>query len=240
MRGIGTIVNVAAILAGSGIGMLLKGGMKKNYQDTIMQSLGIATIFVGITGVLEGMLVVVDGKMSVQGTLLLVLSLVGGGILGEFLDIEGKLERFGEWLKTVFHAEGNARFVEGFVTTSLIVCIGAMAIIGALEDGLNGDPNTLFVKSVLDFAIVIVFASALGSGCLFSAIPLALWEGGITAISAYIAPFLDDALISDLSFVGSALIFAIGINLLFDKGIKVGNLLPALLGPILYLIFSCG
>ena len=120
------------------------------------------------------------------------------------------------------------------MTTSLVICVEAMAVVGSLEDGLNGDPSTLIIKSALDFAIVIVFASTLGSGSLFSAIPIAVWEGGITAAAVFIAPFLSNALVTDLSAVGSVLIFGVGVNLLFDRGIKVGNLLPALLGPVIY------
>lgn len=237
MRGLGTLINVLAVLAGGGIGLFLKGGMKQRYQDTMMQALGLATIFVGIVGALQGMLTVTDGALGSQGMLLMVLSLTLGGIAGEFLNIELGLERFGEWLKKKAHAENNARFVEAFVTTSLVICVGAMAVVGSLEDGLNGNPSTLIIKSALDFAIVIVFASTLGIGSLFSAIPIAIWEGGITAAALFVAPYMSDALITDLSAVGSVLIFGVGVNLLFDRGIKVANLLPALLGPVLYHIF---
>lgn len=237
MKGIGTIINVLAVLAGGGIGLVLKGGMKQRYQDIMMQALGLATMFVGMVGALQGMLTVEDGTLGSQGTLLMVLSLTVGGLAGEWLNIELALERFGEWLKKKAHAEQNARFVEAFVTTSLVICVGAMAIVGALEDGLTGDPSMLVIKSALDFAIVIVFASTLGIGSLFSAIPIAIWEGGITVAAVFVAPFLNDALITDLSAVGSVLIFGVGVNLMFDKGIKVGNLLPALLGPVLYHIF---
>lgn len=234
MKGLGTIVNVAAVLAGGGIGLLLKGGMKQRYQNIMMQALGLATMFVGMVGALQGMLVVSEGGLGSRGTLLMVLSLTVGGVAGECLNIEQRLEQFGEWLKKKVHAEQNARFVEAFVTTSLVICVGAMAVVGSLEDGLNGDPDMLIIKSALDFAIVIVFASTLGAGSLFSAIPIAVWEGGITAAAVFIAPYLSDALIGDLSAVGSVLIFGVGVNLLFDKGIKVGNLLPALLGPVIY------
>lgn len=234
MKGLGTIINVLAVLAGGGIGLLLKGGLKERYQNTMMQALGLSTMFVGIVGALQGFLTVQSGTLGSQGTLMMVLSMVIGGLVGEFLNIELALERFGEWLKKKAHAEQNARFVEAFVTTSLVICVGAMAVVGSLEDGLNGNPNTLIIKSALDFAIVIVFASTLGSGSLFSAIPIAVWEGGITAAAVFVAPYLGDALITDLSAVGSVLIFGVGVNLLFDRGIRVGNLLPALLGPVIY------
>ncbi|MCD8249542.1 MAG: DUF554 domain-containing protein [Lachnospiraceae bacterium] len=233
MKGLGTIINVLAVLAGGGIGLVVRGGMKQRYQDIMMQALGMATIFVGIVGALQGMLTVEDGSLGSQGTLLLVLSLTIGGLVGEFLNIEEKLEQFGEWLKRKVHAEQNARFVEAFVTTSLVVCVGAMAIVGALEDGLNGDASMLIIKSALDFAIVIVFASTLGVGSLFSAIPIAIWEGGITLAATLIAPFLSDALITDLSAIGSVKIYVVAVKINFERKIRVGNLLPALLGPVL-------
>ncbi len=234
MKGLGTFINVLAVLAGGGIGLFLKGGMKQRYQDIMMQALGLATMFVGIVGALQGMLTVEGAGLGSRGTLLMVLSLSIGGVAGEFLNIELMLERFGEWLKKKVHAEHNRRFVEGFVTTSLVICVGAMAVVGSLEDGLTGNPGTLIIKSALDFAIVIVFASTLGAGSLFSAIPIAVWEGTLTAAAVLVSPFLSDVLIADLSAVGSVLIFGVGVNLLFDKGIKVGNLLPALLGPVVF------
>lgn len=237
MKGLGTILNVIAIVVGGGLGLIFKNGLKQHYQDTMMQALGLSTIFVGLMGAIQGMLVYENGSFGSQGTLLMVLSLAIGAIIGEFLNIERKLEQFGEWLKKKAHAENNAKFVEAFVTTSLVVCVGAMAIVGALEDGLTGNYSTLLIKSVLDFAIVIVFASTLGIGSLFSAVPIALWEGGITIMAVFVAPFMSEILIRDLSMVGSVLICGVGINLLFNRGIKVANMLPALLGPILYHIF---
>ena len=234
MKGLGTFINVLAVLAGGGIGLFLKGGMKRRYQDIMMQALGLATMFVGIVGALQGMLTVEGAGLGSRGTLLMVLSLSIGGVAGEFLNIELMLERFGEWLNKKVHAEHNGRFVEGFGTTSLVICVGAMAVVGSLEDGLTGNPGTLIIKSALDFAIVIVFASTLGAGSLFSAIPIAVWEGTLTAAAVLVSPFLSAVLIADLSAVGSVLIFGVGVNLLFDKGIKVGNLLPALLGPVVF------
>lgn len=237
MKGLGTILNVIAVIAGGGLGLMLKNGLKQRYQDTLMQALGLATIFVGTIGAVQGMLTFENGVFGSQGTLLMVLSLAIGAVLGELLNIELALEHFGEWLKEKAHAQGNARFVEAFVTTSLVVCVGAMAVVGALSDGLNGDPSTLIIKSVLDFAIVIVFGATLGVGSLFAAIPIAIWEGGITITAVFVAPFMSEAMISDLSMVGSVLIVGVGINLLFQRGIKVANLLPALLGPVLYHLF---
>lgn len=237
MKGLGTIINVIAVITGGGLGLLLKNGLKQHYQDTMIQALGLSTIFVGLMGAIQGMLVLENGTFGTQGTLLMVLSLAIGSVIGEFFNIELQLERFGEWLKKKAHAQNNTKFVEAFVTTSLVICVGAMAIVGALEDGLTGNYSTLLIKSVLDFAIVIVFASTLGIGTLFSAIPIAIWEGGITIASVFVAPYMSEVLIRDLSMVGFVLICGVGINLLFNRGIKVANLLPALLGPIIYHMF---
>ena len=166
--------------------------------------------------------------------MLVVFSLVIGGLIGEALNLDRALNRLGEWLKKTAHMGGDKRFVEGFVTASLVVCVGAMAICGSLEDGLNGDPQTLFVKSVLDLVIAAVFASVYGVGVAFSALSVGVLQGSITMCAVLIAPYLSDALITDLSGVGSVLILAVGVNLLFPGKCRVANLLPALLVPVGY------
>ncbi len=234
MIGLGTIVNVAAVVAAGVLGVLLKGGIKQKYQDTVMGVLGIATMFIGASGTLQEMFVVENGKLSAQGTMLLVLSLIIGAFIGEFLNIEAKLEKVGEWLKNKVKAKNDTKFVDGFVNSTLVICVGAMAIVGSLQDGLTGDHSTLFVKSALDFAIIIIFASTLGVGTIFSAVPLGLYQGAITVFAGVISPYLSDTLVSNLNLVGSAMIFAIGVNLAFGKKFKVGNILPGLLIPVIY------
>ena len=234
MIGLGTIVNVASVIAAGFIGVLVKGGIKERFQSTIMGVLGISTMFIGASGTLQEMFVIENGSISTQGTMLLVLSLIIGAVIGEFLNIEAKLEKVGEWLKNKVKAKNDNKFVDAFVNSTLVICIGAMAIVGSLQDGLTGDHSTLFVKAALDFPIVLIFASTLGIGAIFSAIPLGLYQGAITLFAGFISPYLSDNLISNLTLVGSAMIFAIGVNLAFGKKFKVGNFLPGLLVPVVY------
>lgn len=233
MVGTGTIVNVAAVIIGGGIGMLVRGGIKQRFQDILMQALGLSTLFIGVSGALKGMFTVNGEGLETGGTMVLILSLVLGALIGEGINIEKQFERFGEWLKRKVKSSGDSRFVEGFVTASLVICVGAMAVVGSLQDGLTGDASMLYTKSILDFVIVLVLASALGKGVLFSALPLGILQGSITLFAGVIAPVLSDRMIDNLSFIGSALIFCVGINLCFGKKIKVGNLLPALVIALL-------
>ena len=232
--GLGTIVNVAAILAGSALGLLLRGGLKERFRDIMMQACGLATMFIGMAGAFEMIFTVEGGSLKAGATMLIVLSLVIGGFFGELINIEKGLDTVGEKLKKAVHSGKDNRFVEGFVTASLVVCVGAMAICGPLEEGLTGNSQTLFVKAILDFVIVAVFASVYGVGVLFSALSVGVYQGLITLFAKLIAPFMSDMLIANLSGVGSVLIFAVGVNLLFPKKIRVGNLLPALLIPVIY------
>lgn len=237
MKGLGTLVNVLAVLAGSGLGMLIKTGLKRRFRDILMQACGIATIFLGISGALAGLLTVENGAVSTQNTMLLIFSLVLGGLAGEALNIEAGMEALGERLKRLVRDKSDSRFVDGFVTASLVICVGAMAIVGSIQDGLTGDHTLLFSKSLLDFVIVMVFAATFGLGVMFSALPLGILQGGITLAAALVAGFLSEALISDLSCVGSVLIFCVGLNVAFNAKIRVGNLLPALLVPVLWALF---
>lgn len=239
MIGIGTIINMTAILIGSTIGMFLQNGLKERFRNTIMTALGLSTMFIGITGALSGIFSIEGGKLNTNHTMLMIISLTMGALLGELIDIETRLERMGELCKKTLRVSGKKgeNFVEGFVNSSLLVCVGAMAIIGSLQDGLTGDASMLFAKSILDGIAMIIFASTLGVGVYFSAIPLGIYQGSITLSAKWIQPYLSDQLISNISFVGSILIFAIGINLVFGKKIKTGNLLPAIIIPILYELF---
>ena len=234
MIGLGTIINTAAVVAGGLLGMLLKNGIAKKFENILMQALGLAIIFIGAGGVLEYMLVVESGGISTQGTMLLIFSLVIGCLVGQWLDIEARMETLGIKLKQAVRIKNDNQFVEGFVAASLVICIGAMAIVGALEDGLQGNPSTLIAKAILDAVIVMVFASSYGKGALFSAIPVGLWQGSITLFARFLEPLLTDVIISDLSFVGNALIFCVGINLAFGKRFRVGNMLPSLFFVVLF------
>ena len=232
MIGLGTIVNTAAVILGGVLGMLLKNGIAKRFEKLLMQSLGLATTFIGIGGVLKYMLVIENGSITTQGTTLLIFSLVLGCLLGEWVDIESKMEKIGIKLKAKAKIKNDNRFVDGFVNASLIICVGAMAIVGSMQDGLSGDFTMLLAKSLLDFVLVTILAAAYGVGVAFSAIPILVYQGAITLIAACFGSVISDVLIEELSFVGSALIFCVGANLVKEKTFKVANMLPALLVPI--------
>lgn len=234
MFGIGTLVNTAAVIAGSGLGLCLHKGLKKELEHALMCGCGVATIFIGIAGTLQGMLKIQDGGLETKGSMLLIFSMVLGSLLGELIGIEKRMDAVGERLKSLFHAENDNRFVEGFVNTSLIICVGAMAIVGSIQDGLSGDASMLIAKAVLDFVIVVVLASTYGIGVMCSAIAIFVYEGLLTFIARFAGSFIGEALIADLSYVGSALIFCVGINIAFGKKFRVGNMLPALLIPVVY------
>lgn len=239
MPGIGTIINCAAVILGAVLGILIKGGLAKRFEETILSAIGLAVIFIGLGGALSGFLTIADGTLATQYTMLMVLSLVLGAVLGEALDIEERLAHLGAWIQGKVPAKyaGNT-FVEGFVTASMLFCVGAMAIVGSLEDGLNGDPSILFAKSVLDGISALLFAASLGVGVAVSAVPLLIYQGTITLLAQILRPLLTETLILQLSCIGSILIFSIGINMIFGKKIKVGNLLPAIFLPIFFALLK--
>lgn len=231
MVGLGTIANVSGIIAGGLIGLLLKNGLKQRYQDAVVKALGLSTIFIGAVGVLPGMLVVENGRLSgvsMWETLAMIVSMALGALVGEWINLEDKLERLGAWLKKKATRGEDSTFIQGFVTASLTVCIGAMAIVGSIQDGLMGDPSVLFTKTILDTFIIIFFAAAYGKGAIFSALPVGVLQGTVTACAVLLAPIFSDAVIASLSYIGSILIFCVGVNLSFGQKFKVANMLPAL------------
>jgi uncharacterized membrane protein YqgA involved in biofilm formation len=239
MHGLGTIVNTLTILVGSTVGILIKGGLPKRFEETIFSAVGLAVMFIGLGGALSGFLVIKNGALSTQYTMLMVLSLVLGAVIGESLNIERRLDHLGDWIKGKMPKKlaGNT-FTDGFVTASMLFCVGAMAIVGSLEDGLNGNFSVLFAKSVLDGITSVLLASSLGIGVAVSAAPVLIYQGGITLLSQVLRPMLSETLISQMSCVGSILIVAIGVNMLFGKKIKVGNLLPAIFLPIIFALLK--
>ncbi len=238
MTGMGTLVNTGAVIAGGIAGTLLRSGIPEKYKKTVMQAIGLSVMFIGISGTIKEMLVIAAGnKLDRQFIMLMIFSLVLGGLTGEFLKIEKRLENIGVWFQSKIPAREGA-FAEGFVTASLVYCVGAMAIVGSLEDGLSGNPSTLYAKAILDGVSAVVFAATMGIGVAFSAIPVLAYQGAITLLAGVIKPWLNDIVISQMSLVGGILIFAIGINLLELKKINVGNLLPAVFIPVLYFILK--
>ncbi|MBQ9112354.1 MAG: DUF554 domain-containing protein [Clostridia bacterium] len=234
MSGLGTIVNVIAIIVGGCIGLLFKGGLKERFRDILVQACGLAVIFIGAAGAFEMIFTVEGNKLTSGSTMLIVISLVLGGLVGELINIEKGLDSIGEKLKKLVKAGGDNKFVDGFVTASLVFCVGAMAICGPIDEALTGDSTTLYIKSILDMIMVMVLASVYGIGALFSALAVGVYQGIFTVFGVFIADFMTDSLIVSLSGVGSVLIFAVGVNLLWPKKIRVGNLLPALLVPVIW------
>ena len=228
MYGLGTIINTAAIVAGGFGGALFGRFLKENVQDTLTKCCGVSTLFIAVTGALEQMLTVENGAVVSHGAMLVIGCLTSGAVIGELLDLEGAFERFGEWLKQKTGNAKDKRFVDAFVTASLTVCIGAMAIVGSIEDGITGDYSILATKSVLDFIIIMVMSCSMGRGAVFSAIPVAILQGSITALAGLLRPVMTAAALANLSMVGSVLIFCVGVNLVWGKKVRAANLLPAI------------
>ena len=229
MHGLGTVINVAAIVLGGLLGVLFGRLIKERHRDTLCKACGLAVIFIGAAGALKSMFSVVDGKLVYGGDFLIIGCLTLGALIGELINIEGGFERFGAWLKKKTHSTGDGNFMEGFLNASFTVCIGAMAIVGSINDGIWGDYTVLATKAILDFIIILVMAASLGKGTIFSAIPVALLQGSVTALSVLIKPIMTDTALLYLAIVGNILIFCVGINLVFGQKIRVANLLPAVI-----------
>ena len=221
---IGTIVNSIAIILGCIIGLLLKDHFPKKISIILFQGIGLTTLMIGT-------------QMAIQGTeiLYIILSLVIGGIIGETVDIENKLDRMGNRIKTIFKQQkGKERFTEAFITASLLYCVGSMAVMGAIEEGISGNPDILLAKSALDGISSIIFASSLGIGVLFSAIPVFLYQGTITQIAQLVKGWITNPMINEMTSVGGILIIGLALGILEIKKVKVANLLPSLLIIILF------
>lgn len=232
MAGLGTIINSVSIVAGGLVGHWTGRLFKESQQEALNKACGVSVLFIGIAGAMEGMLSIKDGSLSSGQSMLVVLCLAIGTVIGELIGIEHGFERFGEWLKKKTGSGADTGFVNAFVTASLTVSIGAMTIVGAIQDGLTGDYSTLAVKSVIDFIIIAVMSSSMGRGCAFSAVPVFVFEGCITLLAQLVAPIMTDAATASLSLIGSILIFCIGINLVWGKKLSVANMLPAVLPAI--------
>lgn len=211
----GTIVNCLAIAVGSGLGLLLKSKISPKYQETIMQGLGLSVLLIGLTMAIK-----------TQNVLIVTISMIVGAVIGEIIDIDGILDRAGKCLSARFQSSGGA-IGKAFVTTSLVYCIGAMAIIGALQDGLTGDASTLYAKAMLDGTGAVIFTATLGIGVILSIIPVLVYQGAITLLATWLSPLLTEAVICEVTAVGGLLIVGIGLSLLKISQIKIANLLPA-------------
>jgi uncharacterized membrane protein YqgA involved in biofilm formation len=221
---LGTFANVAAIIVGGLIGTILKGGLSNKISDAVIKGLALCVLLVGVLNALK-----------VSNLLLVIIAMVLGAIVGEWLDIDQKLKSFGDGLAAKLKGRGG-KVSEGFVTGSLLYCVGAMAIVGSLESGLSGNHQTLYAKSVLDGVVAIIFASTLGIGIVLSAFSVLLYQGSLTLAAAYLQPLLSEATKADMTCLGGLLIIGIGLNMLEQHNIKVANLLPAVFIPLLYQI----
>ena len=229
MTGLGTVINSASIVAGGLVGHFAGKFFRPEQQESLNKACGISVIFIAVAGAMQGMLKIEGAEIVSGKSMLVVLCLALGTIMGELFGIEKGFENFGGWLKKKSGNSGDSTFVNAFVTASLTVSIGAMAVVGAIQDGLLGDFSTLAVKSVLDFIIVAVMTSAMGKGAVFSAVPVFVFEGAMTLLAKLVSPLMTPAALAYLSLIGSVLIFCIGVNLVWGKKLKVANMLPSVI-----------
>ncbi len=232
--GLGTIVNVLAIVAGGIIGTLFGSHIPERFRQTLNAGAAVTVLFIGIGGALQRMLVFENGELQTSGTMMMIFSLAIGGVLGEIINIDRRMEQFGEWLKCKTGSARDLKFVDAFVDTSLTVCIGAMAVVGSIQDGIYADHSILFAKAILDMVIVMVMAASMGKGCTFSAIPVGILQGGCTLLAVAVSSLISVRAMANLSYIGSILIFCVGVNLLFGRKVRVANLLPALIVAALW------
>ena len=229
MVGLGTVVNVALILAGGLIGTAFGRFFTPRIQDSLLKATAAGILFAGISGAMGGMLSIGGGRLVGGGTALVVLSLAIGSLIGEALDLDRQIGRFGEWLKYATSSSGDPKFVDAFVAASLTVAVGAMSIVGAIQDGIAGDWSTLALKGAIDALLICTMTASMGRGCIFSAIPVLVFQGTIALLARLLQPIMPSAAVGNLSTVGSILIFCVGVNLIWGTKFRVANMLPALI-----------
>ena len=228
MIGLGTVINVAAIIAGGLLGMVFGRFLQDRHQGTLNMACGVCVLFIGMAGTLSGMISIEGGALISGHSMLVIACMAPGAIIGEIINLEDKFEDFGQWLKIKTGNAKDKNFVNGFVTASLTVSIGAMAVVGSIQDGILGDYSLLTTKGILDGIIVLVMTCSLGKGCIFSAIPVAAFQGLVTALSTLIRPLMTELALANISTIGSMMVFCVGLNLVWGKKIRVVNLLPAI------------
>ena len=226
----GTLVNAAGILLGGGAGLLvrrlMRRGVPERFSDIVMKGIGLCTIYIAATGLLDG-----------SKSLVTSLSVVIGAVLGEWLDLDGKIRALSEKLEKKFSRQGDSSFAQGFMAATLLFCVGTMAIKGSLDGGLRGDHATLYAKSVMDTISACIFSSTLGFGVLFSVVPVILYQGAITLLASVAGPYLGDAVIAEMNTVGSLLLLGLSLDLLGIAHLKLMNYIPAMFLPILLCLF---
>lgn len=228
MPGLGTVINVALIIVGSVLGLAFRRGMKENLKQTLMMVSGVIVLLLGMSGAMQYMLVIVNGTLQTTGPFMMIISMVVGAVIGELIDFNRWIVRLGDWLKARTGNSGDPQFTNAFITASLTFTVGAMGVLGSIQDGLTGNYQTLLLKGILDGIIVMVMASSMGKGALFSFIPVGITQLMITYIANWAAPIMTQGAIDNLSYVGSILIFCVGIDLIWPGKIRIANLLPAI------------
>lgn len=219
---LGNIVNALAIIAGGLAGLFLRGGIQERYRETLMQAVGLCVVLIGISS-----------SLKTGSIMIVILSLVIGSLIGEFIRIEARLDSIGKYVEKRLSGE-NSNFSKGFVQASLIFCVGSMAIIGSIESGLTGSHQTLFAKSVLDGVTTIILTSVMGAGVIMSCVSVFIYQSSITLLATFIKPFMTPDVIAQMSSAGGLLIIAIGLNMLEVGRIRAGNMLPAIFMPFIY------
>ena len=225
--GLGTLINALGVLAGGFVGMLIGHRISKNMQEAIMKAAAISVIFLGTIGACEHALRISENKVVSQGAMMLVVSLTLGTLIGELLNL-------GIYLKKITNSGKDNRFVDSFIMASLTICIGAMSILGAIQDALFHDYSVLMAKTVLDGITILIFTAANGRGSIFSVVPLVIFQGGITILAKFIEPIMTPAALTNLSLVGSVLIFCVGANIIWKLKIRIANMLPAIIIAVIF------
>lgn len=234
MPGTGTIVNVVLVIIGSAIGLMMKKAIPERLKTSMVQSLALATMTIGLTGIITASCTAAGGKIESSYIIMMVVCMAIGTFIGEMINIDKRLEKMGAYFEKKFSADSSSTFAQGFVTASLVFCVGSMAILGSLNDGILHDPTILVTKSLLDMIMSVVFASTLGVGVMFSVVTIIIYQGLITLCASLISPFLTGVVISQMSFIGSILIMGIGFNFLYKPVLKLANMLPAMFLPLLW------
>lgn len=234
MFGLGTIINFGAIILGGIIGLLCGKKLPEKLRETLINGMGAVVIFIGIAGVIEKINTAYGGSLGITPSLTLITSIALGTLVGELIGIEKAIEKFGDWLKNKTKSQEDGGFVDGFLTTSITVCVGAMAIVGAIEDGINGNFSILLSKSIIDTITVMILTASKGKGCIFSAFPVLIFQGVFTIIAHFAGSFMSDLALANISLVGNVLISLVGLNLMRDKKIRVANMLPSIIFAALW------
>lgn len=233
MPGLGTLINMLIIVVGGLIGLTARNYLKQQLLDTLMVAMSACIIFIGIAGAVQESLVFDGQKFALTNLMMLVVTFIIGTVIGEFIDLDKKLEDFGAWLRVKTKNEGEDGFTQAFLTASFTVCIGAMAIIGSIKDA-TGDPSILIAKAMMDGIVVMIMTTTLGKGCIYSAIPVGIVQGLVTLLAIFISPWLTNQALSNISLTGSIMIFLIGVSLLTGKHFRIANMLPTLVVAALW------